>query len=88
MSTFLSTLDTLIPARDKFHARVLVRTVARDLRADAGAMSNIRQIARAREFADRVEAIGAAIANDRWDAAAQLWAAYKAAEKKYAAQMY
>ena len=42
LTTFASTLDTLIPLRDSQHALLLIDTVADDLRLDASAMTNQR----------------------------------------------
>ncbi len=88
LSTFLSTLDTLIPARDRFHARLLLGTVSRDLRADAAGMSNIRERPRALELADRLDGIDAALARTDWPRASRLWEAYKETEKRYDASLY
>jgi cytochrome c peroxidase len=88
LSVFISTLDTLIPARDRFHAGLLIRTVARDLRADAPGMANIRYLPRVHLLADRLEAIGRAVAGSDWRGAAGLWAGYKKTERAYASQLY
>ncbi len=88
LSVFLSTLDALIPARDAFHAQLLIRTAARELRAEAQAMSNVRRMELADALAGRIEAIGTAIAAGDWDAAARLRAAYRTAERDHAAEMY
>ncbi len=88
LSTFLSTLDTLIPARDRFHARLLLATVARDLRADAAGMSNIRERPRVLELSGRLDVIDQALARSDWPAAARLWEAYKETEKRYDADLY
>jgi mono/diheme cytochrome c family protein len=40
LTTFASTLDTLLPRRDTAHILLLVDTVAADLAADAGTMTN------------------------------------------------
>ena len=88
LSTFLSTLDTLIPARDRFHARLLLGTVSRDLRADAAGMSNIREHPRVLELADRLDGIDQALARTDWPETTRLWEAYKETEKRYDAKLY
>ena len=52
LSVFLSTLDTLIPARDQVAADLVLRTVAADLTADASVMTNRAAVAKAHEMAD------------------------------------
>ena len=88
LSTFLSTLDTLIPARDRAHAELLLRTVASDLAADASAMTNRSAIERVREMVTRLEELRAAIAAERWAQAEALWKAYQDLEREYAMEMY
>jgi cytochrome c peroxidase len=88
LSTFLSTLDTLIPARDRFHARLLLATVSRDLRTDAAGMSNIREHPRVLELADRLDGIDQALARTDWPETTRLWEAYKETEKRYDAKLY
>lgn len=88
LSTFLSTLDTLIPARDRFHARLLLATVSRDLRMDAAGMSNIREHSRVLELADRLDGIDQALARTDWPETTRLWKTYKEAEKRYDAKLY
>ena len=87
-STFLSTLETLIPARDRQHALLLLKTVGRDLRADAAGMSNTAALARVSELAGRIDAISDAIAAKDWPAAERLWADYKRTEARHAAEIY
>ena len=87
LSTFLSTLDTLIPARDRAHADLLLRTVANDLAADASAMTNRAGLERVREMVARLEELRAAIAAERWSEAEALWAGYQDLERRYAMEM-
>jgi cytochrome c peroxidase len=87
-SVFASTLDTLIPRRDRFHALLLIRSVAGDLRLDASAITDVRLQPRVYELADRLEQVGAAIRDERWDDAASEWSAYKAIEKSYEDELY
>ena len=78
LSTFLSTLDTLIPAEDTFHALLLLDTVTPDLRADASAATNREIIPRVYEVADKLDEVRAAIEAGNWDRAAELNEEYKA----------
>ncbi len=87
-STFLSTLDTLIPARDRRHALLLLATVGRDLRSDAAAMDNIAALGRVSELAAKIDAISDAVSAEDWAAAERLWAGYKQAEARHAAELY
>lgn len=88
LSTFLSTLNTLIPARDRAGADLLLRTVAGDLAADASAMSNRAAIERVHEMVAHLEELRAAIAAERWAEAEALWLAYQDLERQYAMEMY
>jgi cytochrome c peroxidase len=88
LSTFLSTLDTLIPARDRAHADLLLRTVASDLAADASAMANRAALERVREMVEHLEELRAAIAAEQWAEAEALWQAYQDLERRYAMEMY
>jgi cytochrome c peroxidase len=88
LSTFLSTLDTLIPARDRASADLLLRTVASDLAADASAMTNRAALERVHEMVARLEELRAAIAAEQWAEAEALWAAYQDLERRYAMEMY
>ncbi len=87
-STFLATLETLIPARDRRHALVLLRTVGRDLRADAAAMGNIAALGRVSDLAGKIDAISDAVSAEDWTTAERLWARYKEAEARHAAELY
>ncbi|MDE0060095.1 MAG: hypothetical protein OXI22_12545 [Defluviicoccus sp.] len=87
-STFLSTLDTLIPARDRRHALLLLATVGRDLRTDAAAMGNIAALGRVSELAAKIDAISDAVSAEDWAAAERLWEGYKKAEARHAAELY
>jgi cytochrome c peroxidase len=88
LSTFLSTLNTLIPARDGAGADLLLRTVASDLAADASVMTNRAAIERVHEMVGRLEELRAAIAAGRWAEAEASWAAYQDLEREYAMDMY
>jgi cytochrome c peroxidase len=86
LSTFISTLDTLIPAQDTYHADLLLRTVAPDLRLDAGGLQDLGQLPMAYELADKLDEIRAAVLAGEWEQAAQLWEAYKVLEAEYGPQ--
>ena len=83
LSTFASTLSTLIPARDAEHAELMLLTVAIDLRLDASALEDLSQAPKVFELADRLDDIRAAIGADDWDLAARLFTEYQALEVAY-----
>ena len=86
LSTFISTLDTLIPAKDEVHADLLIRTVAPDLRADASGLQDLGQAPMVYELADRLDGIQTAILSGNWSQAETLWEDYKVVEAKYGPQ--
>ncbi|MBV7331890.1 cytochrome C [Chloroflexi bacterium TSY] len=83
LSTFLSTLDTLIPAQDSYHAILLIETVEPDLRLDASAATNRSIIPRVYEIADKLDEIKMAIEDENWDLAADLNEEYKVLAEEY-----
>ncbi len=83
LSTFASTLSTLIPARDAEHAELLLLTVATDLRLDASALEDLSQAPKVFELADHLDDIRAAIMAGDWDEAALLFSGYQALEAAY-----
>ena len=87
-STFLSTLDTLIPARERPATLLLLETVVADIRTDVAGMTNTGARGRVDELADRIEAMTGAVRARDWQQAARLWADYKAAEARHAAEIY
>ncbi len=87
LTTFISTLDTLIPARDVYHADLLIRTVARDLRLDASGLKDRSQAPLVYEVADKLEKIRDAIQANDWKRAETLWEEYKLLEAKYDPQL-
>ena len=87
LSTFLTTLDTLIPARDSFHAGLLIETVATDMRLDASALKDRSQAPVVYALAGRLDQIGAAIVASDWERAASLWEKYKVAEAKHGPEL-
>lgn len=88
LSTFLSTLDELIRRRDGFHARLLIRTVSRDLSADASGLTDVRLMPAVYDLAGLLEGIDRVIAAGDWARAKRLWAEYKAKEKRLATKLY
>lgn len=88
LSVFISTLDTLIPDRDAFHAKLLIRTVAGDLIADSAAMFNRAAMTEVLVMANDLIEIGKAIDAGDWADAERRWAAYKKKEAKLASALY
>lgn len=78
LTTFASTLDTLLPRRDAEHILLLVDTVGADLSADASAMSNLSARPDVYALADRLNQVGAAVREGDWGTAEASWAAFKA----------
>ncbi len=88
LSTFASTLNTLLPARDAFHAKLMIDTVAPDLSADASAMANLPAKDKVYELATILTDIGKAIDREDWLGAEELWASFQKLEKQYDSAMY
>jgi mono/diheme cytochrome c family protein len=82
LTTFISTLDTLIPAQDAFHADLLIRTVASDMRVDASGLKDRSQAPLVYAVADQLEKIRDAIQAGDWAQAHKLWQEYKRLEAK------
>ena len=83
LSTFLSTLDTLIPDQDSYHALLLLDTVTADLRLDASGATNREIIPRVFEIADKLDEMRTAIEAGAWDRAAELNDQYKYLATEY-----
>ena len=83
LTTFASTLSTLLPARDTFHADLLICTVAEDMRLDASALIDRSQAPLVYELADKLEEIGTAINADDWATAESRWIEYQQLEAEY-----
>ena len=83
LSTFLSTLNTLIPAEDKFHSVLLLKTVSSDMRLDASGLQDLSQSPMVYELADKLDEILSAVESDDWPKAAKLWSEYQQMEKNY-----
>ena len=83
LSTFLKTLDTLIPQQDSYHTLLLLETVAPDLRADVSLASNLSIIPQVFEIASKLDEIRDAVIAEDWDTAADLNEEYKVLAEKY-----
>jgi len=77
LTTFASTIGTLLPRRDAEHILLLTDTVAADLSADASTMSNLPARPEVYALAERLAAVGAAVRADDWKAAEASWTAFK-----------
>jgi hypothetical protein len=88
LTTFASTLDTLLPKRDAFHAKLMIDTVAADLSADASGMANLTAKPKVYEMASILTDVARAIDRNDWVAAENLWASFKEREKEYDEAMY
>ncbi len=83
LSTFLSTLNTLIPAEDKFHINLLLNTVSKDLKADAAGLKNLDQSSLIYELTDKLDSILDAVEKNDWQKSASLWLEYQELENNY-----
>ena len=88
LTTFASTLDTLLPARDAFHAKLMIDTVASDLSLDAAGMTNAPAKPMVYELAGILVQVGEAIDAGDWAAAEIRWVRFKALQEKYDETMY
>lgn len=88
LTTFASTLDTLLPRRDSEHILLLTDTVAADLAADASTMSNLAARPGVYALAERLAEVGAAVREDNWPAAEASWSAFKAEAKAIEARAF
>ena len=77
LTTFASTLDTLLPAQDAEHVLLLVDTVAADLAADASTMSNLGARPDVYDLARILEEVGAGVRDGDWSAAEAAWGRFK-----------
>lgn len=78
LTTFASTLDTLLPRRDAEHIILLTDTVATDLAADASTMSNLSARPEIYALANRLNEVGTAARAGDWPTAEASWAAFQA----------
>ncbi|HEU0222200.1 MAG TPA: cytochrome c peroxidase, partial [Paracoccaceae bacterium] len=88
LTTFASTLDTLLPARDRFHALLMIETVAADLALDASGMANLQAKPQVYELSSILAEIGEAIERSDWAEAERLWAEFGTRKEAYDAAMY
>lgn len=88
LTTFATTLEALIPARDTFHANLMLDTVITDLRQDISAMGNRDRIDQVIELADGLNAVQIAINADDWELADTEWQAFKIKKAAYEEAMY
>jgi cytochrome c peroxidase len=79
LTTFASTLDTLLPRRDAPHILLMVDTVAADLAADAGGMANLAARPEVLALAETLATVGEAVRAEDWAGAEAAWAAFQAA---------
>jgi cytochrome c peroxidase len=79
LTTFASTLDTLLPRRDAPHILLMVDTVAADLAADAGGMVNLAARPEVLALAETLATVGEAVRAEDWAGAEAAWADFKAA---------
>lgn len=77
LTTFASTIDTLLPRRDAEHILLLTDTVAADLSADASTMSNLAARPDIYALAEKLAEVGAAVRDDDWAAAEASWNAFQ-----------
>ena len=78
LTTFASTLGTLLPKRDAEHILLLTDTVAADLAADAGTMENLSARPEIYALAERLTDVGTAVRAEDWEAAEASWMLFKA----------
>ncbi len=88
LTTFASTLNTLLPSRDTKHILLLVETVAADLAADAGTMSNLEARPDIQQLADILFTVGNAVRDDDWVTAGQSWSKFEAEAAKIAERAF
>lgn len=77
LTTFASTLDTLLPMKDAEHILLLIDTVAPDLAADAGTMVNLKARPQIYDLSKRLSEVGFAVRNSDWQTAAKSWSKFK-----------
>jgi cytochrome c peroxidase len=77
LTTFASTLDTLLLRRDIHHILLLTDSVASDLAADAGTMANLSARPEVYSLAAHLAEVGTAVRAGDWPAAEASWAAFQ-----------
>jgi len=88
LTTFASTLNTLLPARDAVNIAILVDTVAPDLAADAGTMTNLSARPEVYQMAETLEAVGDAAAAGNWAEAEIHWQTFQTLQTEFDARMF
>lgn len=88
LTTFATTLNTLLPLQDKANIEVLVNTVAPDFKADASTMKNLSAKSEVYQLASLLQAVGDAVANDKWSEASKNWQAFQALQNEIDERMY
>ncbi|MEX2542258.1 MAG: cytochrome c peroxidase [Trueperaceae bacterium] len=84
LTTFATTLGSmLIPRQDSFHARLLIDTVAPDLRADSSGLQDYGNAGLVFEVADKLDEIKAAIEQDDWALAESRYEEYEELVEEY-----
>lgn len=83
LSTFLSTLNSLLPMQDKTHTKILLRTVSRDLKVDAIGLKDLSQSTMVYELSQKLDEILDAVESDDWKRSRELWLEYQSLEKEY-----
>jgi len=86
LSTFLTTLDTLIPAEDEYHTKLLIQTVSSDLRLDASGLQDRSQAPKVYALADKLDEILVAVEAQDWEKSQTLWTEYKTMEVEYGSE--
>jgi cytochrome c peroxidase len=88
LTTFASTLNTLLPARDAVNIAILVDTVAPDLAADAGTMTNLAARPEVYRMAETLRAVGDAVESGDWDRAQTYWDSFQRMQAEFDARMF
>ncbi|MGR3623696.1 cytochrome c peroxidase [Pseudophaeobacter sp.] len=88
LTTFATTLNTLIPMRDAKNIALLVETVAPDLAADASVMVNQAAKPDVYLLAAYLQAVGDASAAGNWSEAATAWDTFKTLQSEIDKGMY
>jgi len=88
LTTFATTLNTLLPARDVENIALLVATVAPDLAADAGTMINLEARPEVYQLADTLNAVGDAVASGDWGLAETYWQDFQSLQIQIDARMF
>ena len=88
LTTFASTLDTLLPMKDAANIALLVETVAPDLAADASTMTNQSGKPDVYAFTALLRAVGDASAAGDWAEANNKWQAFKTMQAEIDERMF